>query len=327
VLSNEFGRAPLVIDEATVSDGHAGTVLPLLHQGGTRWEIPAGRTATSDPVPLSTTAGDELVVSCFVAGSTDVTTFLHSAQRTGEVAPGNQLGEPRLTDPEQFTSLHWIARVLTDGPVTGPVIVAFGDSITRGDGTTADRDQRYPDHLQRRLLAAGVEGAAVLNAGLGGNRLLGSPVGPSMIDRFERDVRTVAEATHVVIMGGVNDIAVGAMLGRQRPTANEIIDGLFALAHRAQENGIRPALGTLTPILAGSFEWFRADGNEEIRRTVNDALTTQKHWPVVDFATRLAAPDDPTRLAAAFDSGDGVHPGDAGARALADAIDLDIFLQ
>lgn len=315
VLSNEYGHTPLVIDEVAVD----GRTVP--HRGAARWEIPPGRTATSDPVRLSTTAGDELAVSCYVSGKAEPATFLHSAQRTGEVAPGNRLGDRSLPDAERSASLYWIARVLTDAAATGSVIVAFGDSITRGDGTTADRDQRYPDHLQRRLSGAG--GAVVLNAGIGANRLLGTLVGAAMTERFDRDVISVPEATHVLIMGGVNDIAHRP----DRPTADQITEGLFALARRARERGLRPVLGTITPFMASAYESFRAEDNEDVRRTVNDALTGQQDWPVADFAARLADPDDPTRLAPAYDSGDGVHPGDAGARALADAVDLDLLLR
>jgi lysophospholipase L1-like esterase len=207
----------------------------------------------------------------------------------------------------------------------GPVVVALGDSITRGDGTTADFDQRYPDHLQRRLLAAGIEGAVVLNAGIGGNRLLRPLVGPSMTDRFDRDVLGVGEATHVLILAGINDIALPSMLGEPRPAADEIIDGLRALARRAVRHGVQPVLGTITPFGGSSIDPFLADGNEDIRRAVNDAIIGQAEWPVVDFAAALADPDDRSRLAAAFDSGDGVHPGDAGARALAGAVDLTVF--
>jgi lysophospholipase L1-like esterase len=312
VLSNEFGHTPLVIDGVSVGDG-----VPVAYQGGTRWEIPPGGTATSDAVWLATAAGDEVEIRCFVSGDAEPAAYLHSAQRTGEVAPGNRLGEPSCDGAERFSSLYWITQVLTDAPATGPVVIAFGDSITRGDGTCDDCDQRYPDHLQRRLLATGIEGI-VLNAGIGGNRLLGPLFGPTMTERFTRDVLGIPEATHVAIMGGINDIGMGS-------TAGDITEALFALAHRAQEHGVQPILGTLTPMLGSLYEMFRADGNEDVRRAVNQAITGQRDWPVADFAARLAAPDDPTRLAPAFDSGDGVHPGDAGARALAAAVNLDLF--
>jgi len=326
VLSNEFGRVPLEIDEVTVSDHDGRFVVTAPHGGSVRWEIPAGATATSDPVPLPlpVAASDELAVSCFVAETTGLATYLHSAQRIGEVVPGNHLREPRVTDAEPFASLYWISRVLVDTPPTGPVIVALGDSITRGDGTTIDGEQRYPDHLQRRLLAAGI-GGAVLNAGLGGNGLLVGPVEPAMVDRFARDVLGVAEATHVLIMGGLNDIAGQLPHGDRPLAAADLVESLFGLARRARQHGIQPVLGTITPCSDSSYESFRADGVDEMRRAINDALTEQRDWPVSDFAAAVADPDDPRRLAAVYDSGDGVHPGDAGHRALADAVDLTVF--
>lgn len=325
VLSNEFGHAPLVIDQIGVSGSDASTILPALRDGAARWQVLPGQTAASDPVPLPIAAGQDLIVTCFVSSRTEPSAFLHSALRTGEAAPGNQLGRRELTGPQPFISLYWVSKVLVNSPAEGPVIVALGDSITAGVGTTLDRDQRYPDHLQRRLSAAGLTGAVVLNAGLGVNRLLRPRVGPSMTERFPRDVLAVAESTHVVIMGGGNDIVLPSMLGEERSAADDIVAGLFGLARRAARHGIQPVLGTLTPFGGSTFETIRADGNENIRQAVNHALTTQQDWPVADFAAALADPGDPTLLAAAFDSGDGVHPGDAGARALADTIDLVIF--
>jgi hypothetical protein len=187
-------------------------------------------------------AGGELVVDCLIAGAAEGGTFLASAQQTGEVAPGDQLGRPRLADAERFTALYWIARVLTDRPAAGSVVVTLGDSITRGDGTTPDLDRRSG----------------------------------------------------------------------------------CALARRAAQRGVQPVLGTITPFGGSSIDAFPAD-NEDVRLAVNNAITGQAEWPVADFAAALADPGDRSRLAAAFDSGDGVHPGDAGARALAAAVDLAVF--
>jgi hypothetical protein len=98
-----------------------------------RWEIPPGQTAASDPVQLPVAAGEEIAVTCYVAGTAGPQSFT-------------------------FSSLYWITPVLTDAPADGPVIVAFGESFTRGDGTTIGREQRYPDHLQARMLTVGLEG-------------------------------------------------------------------------------------------------------------------------------------------------------------------------
>jgi lysophospholipase L1-like esterase len=317
VLSNEFGHEPLVIDEIVVS-GASTRDVPVRRHGVARWEIAAGATAASDPVELPVDAGDELTVSCFVAARTGPATYLHSAQRQVEIAPGNQLRERQLVGVESSWSLYWISRVLVDAPAQGTVVVTIGDSITRGDGTTADADQRYPDHLQRRLPA----GAIVLNAGLGANRVLRPEVGPSMTERYERDVLSVAEATHVIVMGGINDIALPALLGEPRSAAAEIVEGLRTLARRAEERGIRPLLGTITPVGLSRIDDFVASGNQGLRVAVNDAIRAQGDWPVVDFTAAVADAGDTDRLADRYDSGDGLHPNDAGARALAGAVDL-----
>jgi len=324
-LSNEFGTGPLVISQIAITNARTGDAAPLLCAGGARWEIPEGTTATSDPAAVPARPGDELIIDCFVAGETVPGSYLHSAQATAQAAPGNQLGQPRLAGAEGSTSLHWISRALTDNPASGPVIIAFGDSITRGDGTSIDKDQRYPDHLQRRLHSAGTGDAAVLNAGYGGNRLLRPVAGPSMTDRYARDVLAITEATHVIILGGTNDIGLPLMLGEPRPAPGDIINGLFTLARRADDHGMQPILATIPPILASRYEFFLADGNEDTRRTVNDAITSQHHWPVADFSAALAAPGNPGQLNPAYDSGDGIHPADTGTQAMAEAIDLSLF--
>jgi lysophospholipase L1-like esterase len=339
VLSNQFGPGPLMIDAVAAGRGSGEPRQPVLVGGRARWAIPPGATAVSDPVALPVTAGTELEVACYVAGSAGPAAFLHSAQRAGRAAPGNQTAAPLASGAaasgasasneedaggQIFPSLYWIAQVLTDSGADGPVIVAFGDSITRGDGTSIDGEQRYPDHLQARLLAAGPPGTVVLNAGLGGNRLLRPRVGPPMTGRFARDVLGVADVTHVIIMGGINDLGLPGLLGESGPAAGEIIDGLFSLARRAAEQDIQPVLGTMTPII-GRYAFLSAAGNEDIRQAVNRAVLAQHEWPAADFAAAVANPADPARLAAAFDSGDGVHPNDDGARALAGAVDLAVL--
>jgi lysophospholipase L1-like esterase len=332
LLSNEFGHEPLVLDAVTARGASGGPRQPVLLGGRARWEISPGAVAVSDPAAVPVAAGTELAVSCYVAGRAGPGAFLHSAQRSGRAVPGDQASGDGAPDHDgdqavgalAFPSLYWIARVLTDETADGPVIVALGDSVTRGDGTTADREQRYPDHLQARLVAAGRPGAVVLNAGIGGNRLLRPRVGPPMTGRFDRDVLGIAEATHVIIMGGINDLGLPGLLGEPRPGAGEIIGGLFSLARRASKRGLQPVLGTVTPIL-GRYALLSAAGNEDIRQAVNHAILAQGDWPVADFAAALADSADPARIAPAFDSGDGVHPGDVGASALAGAVDLSLF--
>ncbi|MET9495612.1 GDSL-type esterase/lipase family protein [Streptomyces sp. NPDC006552] len=297
VFSNAHGESPLVFHELTVSGTRGERRLG-------RWEIPAGAVEAGEEVGLPVEAGDELVVTARVADGAPTPTYLHSAQRTGSAGD------------EEFTSLYWLTQVLVDEERPRTVVVAFGDSITRGDGTSVDGEERYPDHLRRALAGTGT---VVLNAGLGANRVRVEGYGVPMAERFTTVLDAVPEATHVIILGGTNDIALPSLYGGDQPAPQELSDTLLALAARARERGLRPILGTVPPFGTGELPVFQEPASEHLRTTVNKTLAAQQDVPVVDFAAALADPDEPTRLAPAHDSGDGFHPSDAGARAMAAA--------
>ncbi|MDT7745248.1 MAG: hypothetical protein QOE59_4326 [Actinomycetota bacterium] len=309
-LSNEFGHAPLVL-----AGVHLGDERPALLEGRERWVIAPGETRRSDPVDLPTTGGDELAVTLAVT-SAGPPTFLHAAQRTALIAAGDHRGRAMPDGTETSPSAFWLTRVLTDGPVSGPVVVTAGDSITRGDVTTPDADRRYPDRL-RELLGPDT---AVLNAGIGGNRLLAARVGPAMLERVDRDVTSVAEATHVVVLGGLNDLAIPGVLGGTPPGADALVAGLETLVRRARARGITPLLATIPPAGASTIPAFATPAVEATRREVNRLLLARDDVAVADLATVLADPHDPGRLAPAFAAYDGVHLSDAGAAALARAV-------
>jgi lysophospholipase L1-like esterase len=297
VFSNAHGQHPLAIHELTVNSPQGERRLG-------RWEIPAGAAVAGEVVELPVDEGDELVVTARVADAAPSPTYLHSAQRTGTA------GE------EEFASLYWLSQVLVDDERTRKVVVAFGDSITRGDGTSIDGEQRYPDHLRRALAGTGT---VVLNAGLGANRVRVEGYGVPMADRFATVLDAIPEATHAIILGGTNDIALPSVYGGEQPTPQELSDSLLSLAAQARERGVQPILGTIPPFGAGALPVFQEPASEHLRTTVNKTIAAQQDFPVADFATALADPVEPTRLADAYDSGDGFHPSDAGAGALAAA--------
>jgi lysophospholipase L1-like esterase len=309
-LSNEFGHDPLVL-----AGVHLGDDRPALLEGRERWVVAPGETRRSGPVDLRTAGGDELTVTVAVTMA-GPPTFLHSAQRTALLAAGDQRGRAMPDGAETSPSAFWLTRVLTDASAAGPVVVTLGDSITRGDATTPDADRRYPDRLQELLGSD----AAVLNAGIGGNRLLSARVGPAMLERFDRDVSSVAEATHVVVLGGLNDLAIPGILGGTPPGADVLVAGLEALVRRARACGITPLLATIPPAGASTIPAFATSGVEVTRREVNRLLLARDEVAVVDVASVLADPRDPSRLAPAFAARDGVHLSDAGAVALADEV-------
>ncbi|MFI7382838.1 GDSL-type esterase/lipase family protein [Streptomyces sp. NPDC049813] len=295
VFSNAYGERPLILEELTVSSAQGERRLG-------RWEIPSGAVETSAEIGLPVEEGDDLVVTARVADGAPAPTYLHSAQRTGSAGD------------VEFTSLYWLTQVLVDDERPRTVVVAFGDSITRGDGTTVDGEARYPDHLRRALAGTG---AVVLNAGLGANRVRVEGYGVPMVERFARVLDAVPEATHVTILGGTNDIALPSVYGDEQPAPQDLAGSLLTLAAQARDRGVQPVLGTVPPFGAGELPVFQEPVSEHLRTTVNKTLAAQRDYPVIDFAAALADPDRPAHLAPAHDSGDGFHPSDAGARAMA----------
>jgi lysophospholipase L1-like esterase len=324
-LSNAHGATPLAVGAVTAarSDGDAGlvpeTARPVAFGGRQSVVIPPGEQVVSDAVPLVAEAGRPLAVSVFLPVVPQVVTQ-HAVSLQASHVSGR--GDATFADASAFAARipSWL--VLTGVDVRGPrpvnALVAVGDSITDGVGAAAG--QRWSDALSARLgRAGGVARMAVLNAGISGNRLLpggGTQVGVPPLERFERDVVAAAGVTDVVLHIGTNDIAAGR-------TAADIADGLQRFAQRGRAAGKRVFLTTVTPSDAGPHGTSAAIATQQ---ALNDWVRThgRAHADgVFDFAAAVADPGRPTRLAPAYDAGDGLHLSAAGYRALAGAVDAE----
>ena len=197
--------------------------------------------------------------------------------------------------------------------MTDPVVVCFGDSLTEGTGTTAGHS--YPDFLARRL------GTKVWNAGIAGNRLLQDGFGTSGLTRFAADAIDVPGVTHVVVELGVNDLGM-----TPAPTADQLVEGLTTLARAARAKGVVPIGATLPPTGGTPYEGFDTPDLALARQAVNTWVrSTAEFSGVVDVDRALRDPDRPTHYRVDLDSGDHLHPNDAGAEAIARSIDLEVF--
>jgi lysophospholipase L1-like esterase len=336
-LTNQFASRPLTVGDATVGLVSSGAALlppsvqPLTFAGRRAVTIAAGAEVESDPVNLAVPARTGLAVSLFVPLAPGPLTVHSTSVQTNFVAGGDQAGSA-AADP--FTPVPggaapWLALAEVDvAPAGGPrgLVVALGDSITDGLRSTTDADHRWPDDLAERLVAAAADRPtkAVANAGLSGNRLLADSAcfGDSALHRFSRDVLAVTGVTDVIVLEGANDLlAAGSnpcsATGRP-PSAAGLIGGYGYLISAAHSRGLRVIGGTLTPmgLAAGSPE-------EVTRQAVNRWIRAAGQFDAVaDFDRAVADPGDPARLRPDFDSGDGLHPDDAGYRAMADAVDL-----
>ncbi|WP_309604260.1 SGNH/GDSL hydrolase family protein [Phenylobacterium sp.] len=332
-LTNEYGAKPLAIGAARVAlVGADGAILPgsdraVSFSGGATVTLPPGAPLLSDPVALPTKALSRLRISLFLVGDTGGCTCHMSGSELVQISPPGDFTErplPPATGPAQYRAfLSGVEVETTAGPA--PVIVALGDSITDGYLSTTGANRRWPDRLAERLTARFPGRAvAVVNAGIGGNRVLSEGViaifGQSALTRFDRDVLSVPGATHVIVLEGVND------LGSSRtapPTAAEMIAGYRQLIARAHAHGLKIIGATILPY--GGAGYFGAPGEAQ-RQAINTWIRTGREFDgVTDLDAAVRDPAKPERLRAELQSGDWLHPNDAGYRVMGEAVDLALF--
>lgn len=326
-LSNVFGTAPLAIGAATVAVQHAEggsrvdeDTLRQVRFGGERTTtIPIGAEWVSDPIELSVPDGANLSVSLHLPGPTGPLTQHRSAFATNWTTPGDETAAEGTGFAALGTS--WF---LLDGvdvrAVSAGSAVFFGDSITDGAITTVDGNHRYPDRVATRMLTRPERAEfGVLNTGIGGARLLTDqgPAGQSAMARFDRDVSGQAGVRAVVLLLGINDI--GGTRGAV--AAEDLITVHRQFIARAKTLGLRVYGATLLPFEGAGY--YTPEGEAD-RQALNKFIRTSGEYDgVIDFDRATADPAQPTRIRAAYDSGDHLHPNDAGMDAMAAVVPVD----
>jgi len=330
-LSNAYGTTPLRIGAASVTGADGQAPRALTFEGHADTEIAPGQARLSDPVKLPTGDLQAVQVSVYVPAHTPLHTFHWDGRQTASIGAGDQTLALRM-DPVSTTSARlFVTGIEVQAAAGARSVVVIGDSITDGATASLDRDQRWTDHLAARLAPRGV---AVVNAGISGGRLLRDGMGESALQRFQRDVLDQPGVASVIVLIGINDIAwPGTAFARDqaRPRLAELQAGYRTLVEQAHRRGLRIVGATLPPF-AGALpdtplEDYYQPGKDTLRQQLNRWLLADSPFDaVIDLDAALRDPADPSRMAAAYDSGDHLHPGDAGNRAMAAAVDLQMLL-
>ena len=338
-LSNEFGAKPVLIGAASVamaggtSDIVSASLRPLTFGGSKSVIIQPGAPAVSDPVEFNVAPLSDVAVSLYLPAATELGTVHATGLQTAYVSTtGDFTTSSEFPVVDSFVNRFFLTGVMVVPSSPVRAIATFGDSITDGTASTVNANARWPDVLARRLKEAGVA-AAVLNQGIAGNRVLSDGAGVSALARFERDVLSQPGVSHVVIFVGINDFGFpGTAIepGGIVRTADEIIAGYKQMIERAHLRSIKVIGSPLTPfenaLAGGPNQGYFTPEKEAKRLAVNNWIRTSGAFDgLIEFDRVVADPAHPSAIAAAYDSGDHLHPNDAGYKAMGEAVDLKLF--
>jgi len=325
-LCNEGGSEALVLGAVHVgAAGPDGTVLPgtdhvVTFDGHGGVAIPASAPLLSDPVTMNVEALQKLVISIHVPGPMSRTG--HSLYQYVAGQPGDHTAAASLPNARIMRLPALVTQLDVDPVSANAVVVTLGDSITEGAASTNNAFRGWPDRLAERLAAAHSKWS-VVNAGIGGNRLLRYGTGPSTLARLDRDVLSVSGVKAIILLEGINDIGRGFYPPTEPVTAEALIAADKQIIARAHAHGIMVYGATLTPYKGAHY--FMPEG-ERAREAVNQWIKTSGAFDgVVDFAPSVADKSDPTTFDTNYNLTDKLHPNDAGYQAMANAIDLGLL--
>jgi lysophospholipase L1-like esterase len=333
-FSNAFGNSPLTIPAAhvAVGAGAAGGILSntdraLTFQGRPSVTIPSGALMLSDPLDFDLAPLSDLAVSIRLVGAPAAVTTHPGARATSFLQSGDVVSARDLPQASRVDHWYFLSGVDVATDLSSAAVATLGDSITDGRNSTTNGNGRWTDSLARRLRAnASTKNVAVLNQGIGGNRLVHDGLGPNALARLDRDVLSQSGVRWLIVLEGINDLGTraGAQAnGEQAATAQDVIAAYEQIVLRAHARDIRVYGATILPYDGAGY--FTADGEAD-RQAINTWIRSSGVFDaVIDFDAATRDAEHLSRLRPAADSGDHLHPADAGYKIMADAIDLALF--
>lgn len=331
-LSNAFGKGTVTIGDAHLALRTTGSEIDprsdrqLTFSGSQQVDLRPGEVAVSDPADLEVKPMSDLAISLFVPKSDNPPTNHTIGLHTAYLTDGDQTSSQALRDPATNTTYMWLRSVDVAASPGDFAVACLGDSITDGYATTLDRDQAWPALLAKRFADSKLGAhVSVINEGISGNQVLRDGAGVGALARLDRDVLTEPGVRWGILLEGINHINIhGQVAGPGVLTAEDLIVGYKQIIARAHMQNVKIMGATLTPDM-GVF--LSGPVGEATRQKTNEWIRNSGAFDaVVDLDAALRDKSDPPKLREDFDSGDHIHPNDAGNRAMADAFSLSTFV-
>jgi lysophospholipase L1-like esterase len=333
-FSNAFGKTPLVLAAARVArSAGGGAVQPateraLAFHGQAAATVPPGALIVSDPLGFDLPPLSDLAVTIHLRGAPADVTGHPGSRTTSYLQVGDAVSALDLPAAARVDHWYFLSGIEVLAGRSAAAVAVLGDSITDGRGSTTNGNDRWPDKLARSLQARRATAeTAVLNLGIGGNRLLRDGLGPNALSRLDRDVLAQAGVRWLIVLEGVNDVgtATGARAGSESwATAEDVIAAYEQIIARAHARDILVYGGTILPF-EGFANYFSPEAEAD-RQKINDWVRTSGRFDgVIDFDAATRDPQKPSRLSPGVDGGDHLHPSAAGYEVMANAVDLKLF--
>ncbi len=327
-FSNEFSTSPVTLNKVhlalSLGQGaiEAATDRVLLFNGKPTVTMEPGAAATSDPLPFSLPPRTDVAITIHFAETSADVTGHPGSRTTSYLLAGDQTSRTDFSGAVRTDHWYVIHTIDVKAPDSSAAIVLLGDSITDGRGSGTNKQNRWPDELARRLQEhSPTQQVAVLNQGIGGNCVLGSCLGPSALNRFERDVLAQSSVRWLIILHGINDIGGAQGTG----VSSKLISAYTQMIHSAHAHGILVYAATLLPMGGSSYD---TPAHEAERQSVNQWIRRSGLFDaVIDLDRALRSPADTLRLRPEADTGDHLHPNETGHRLMAEAVDLQLFMR
>jgi lysophospholipase L1-like esterase len=329
-FTNEFSKGPVTMQAVHVARSAGGSIIfpetdtALFFAGEPGITLAPETTVTCDPFYFVMEPRTHIAITIYFGKTAPDVTGHPGSRTTSYLLSGNQVSSVNFSGAVETAHWYTINSIDVMAPESAAAVAVLGNSITDGRGSGTDKQNRWPDELAIRLLMnPGTQHIAVLNMGIGGNCVLRGGLGPTAMERFDRDVLGQARVRWLIILEGINDIGGSRGAARTDTLAAELIAAFEQMIDKAHARDIKVYGATILPF-ARSF--YDAEHRQKARDTVNEWIRSSNRFDaVIDFDITMRNPEDIMCLLPVGDTGDHLHPNEIGYQIMAKAIDLSLF--